>query len=104
MTVDEDDEPIAEWEALRLPDWEWEAYEKEDRDVYFGRVKSPNTHGRWEWGYFSQDQLEQAGAYRVDTDIDSGEELFPDGGYDLSEIKLYETELDALLEYEGDSE
>jgi hypothetical protein len=74
----DEDEPLASWEALLLPDWEWEAYEKEEDGLYFGRVRSPNTYGRWEYGYFSQDQLEEAGAYR--TDVEGGE-LFPDGGF-----------------------
>jgi hypothetical protein len=65
-------------------------------------VKSSLTYGDWEWGYFSQEQLEEAKAYRVDTDLDSNEPVFPDGGL-LAEV--YETELEALLEEEeGDSE
>lgn len=95
---DEEWEPLARWEALLLPDWEWEALEKESEDLYYGRVKSPNTYDEWEYGYFSQEQLEKAGAYRVDTDIDSGEDVFPDGGYRLSQP--FETELQALDEYE----
>lgn len=63
-----------------LPHWEWEAYDKADDGRYYGRVKSPQTYGRWEWGYFTDDQLRTAGAYRTDTDIDSDEPLFPDGG------------------------
>ena len=69
-------------------------------------MKSPKTHGEWEYGYFTQHQLKEAGAYRVDEDIDSGEPLFPDGGYrDVADV--YETELAALeyeLEDEGDEE
>jgi len=84
-----------------LPDWTWEAYEKEEDGVYFGRVRSPNTYDEWEYGYFTQSQLEEAGAYRIDTKIEDGEELFPDGGYQVSQ--LYETELEALLHEEGDS-
>lgn len=76
-----------------LPEWRWEAFDKKEDDVYYGRVKSPNTYGNWEYGYFTQDQLEEAGAYRVDTEIEDGE-LFPDGGQYLSD--LYETELAAL--------
>lgn len=60
-----------------LPDWEWEAYDKEEDGLYFGRVRSPNTYGKWEYGYFSQEQLEKAGAYRTDTEDGP---LFPDGG------------------------
>lgn len=93
MTDDEDEEPIARWEALLLPEWTWEAFEKESEDRYYGRVKSPLTYDHWEWGYFTRDQLEDAGAYRVDTDIDDGE-LFPDGGSELAD--LYETEFNAL--------
>lgn len=85
---------MARWEALLLPDWTWEAYRKADDGLYFGRVKSPKTYDNWEYGYFSRDQLEEAGAYRVDVDIRSEEDLFPDGGY-LADI--YETELEALL-------
>lgn len=90
---------MARWEALLLPDWTWEAYRKEDDDLYYGRVKSPNTYDEWEYGYFTQHQLEQAGAYRID--IDTGEDLFPDGGHQqISEI--YETELQALDEDQGE--
>jgi hypothetical protein len=64
-------------------------------------VKSPNTYDEWEYGYFTQDQLEEAGAYRVDEDIGSDEPLFPDGGYRLSHV--YEVEL-AALEYELEEE
>jgi hypothetical protein len=85
-----------------LPDWEWEAYEKEGEGIYFGRVKSPNTYGRWEYGYFTDDQLQEAGAYRTDLDPDDNDPLFPDGGrLDISELKLYETEVDALLDADG---
>ena len=98
----EDEEPLATWEAELLPHWEWEAYEKEDDGLYFGRVKSPNTYGNWEYGYFTDEQLQTACAYRTDTE-DNDTEPFPDGGYlkDLSEIKLYETELEALSENHG---
>lgn len=97
----EEGEPIATWEALLLPEWEWQAYDKEDDGLYYGRVKSPQTHGRWEYGYFTQNQLEMAGAYRTDTDDDAP--LYPDGGEPEDLAQLYETELDALLE-EGDPE
>lgn len=59
-------------------------------------MKSPKTYDRWEYGYFTQDQLEEAGAYRVDADIGDEEPLFPDGGYELSTV--FETELTALSE------
>jgi hypothetical protein len=100
---EDDEEPIAAWEALLLPDWRWEALDKRDDDLYYGRVKSPKTYGNWEYGHFTQEQLKEAGAYRVDEDIGSNEPLFPDGGYELSDV--YETEL-AALDYreEGDSE
>lgn len=65
-------------------------------------MKSPLTYGNWEYGYFTQKQLEEAGAYRVDTEIDDDAEPYPDGGYLLTEV--YETELQALqyeLEEEG---
>jgi len=86
-----------------LPDWRWEALEKEDDGLYYGRVKSPKTYDQWEYGYFSQDQLEEANAYRVDVDIDSGDDLFPDGGEIQDIVGVYETELEAMLE-EGDLE
>ena len=89
---------MASWEAAFLPDWEWEAYDKEEDGLYFGRVKSPNTYGRWEYGYFSREQLEKAGAYRTDLETDSDAPLFPDGGLPEDYAQLYETELDALLE------
>jgi hypothetical protein len=85
-----------------LPDWEWEALEKEEDGLYYGRVKSPNTYGKWEYGYFSQEQLEKAGAYRTDTEIGEDVEPYPDGGRLLSEV--YETELDALIDEYGDRE
>jgi len=90
ITDYDEEEPLAAWEAAFLPDWEWEAYEKEDDGVYFGRVKSPNTYGRWEYGSFSQDELETAGAYRTDTDLDEDAELVPDGGHPISEGDLGE--------------
>jgi hypothetical protein len=102
VTDFDEEEPLASWEAAFLPDWTWEAYEKESEDVYFGRVKSPNTYGKWEYGYFSSDQLEKAGAYRTDLDPGDDAPLFPDGGYvDDAELKLYETELEAILEEDG---
>jgi len=93
---------LAEWEAAFLPDWKWEAYDKveEDDEVYFGRVKSPNTYGNWEYGYFSRRQLEDAGAYRTDLDPDEEAPLFPDGGEPEDLAQLYETELEALLHSE----
>ena len=72
---------MAVWEALLLPEWRWEAYEKETEDIYRGRVKSPNTYGNWEYGSFKRDELETAGAYRVDVGPDTDAALFPDGGY-----------------------
>lgn len=52
------------------------------------------TYDNWEWGYFTQDDLKQVKAYRID--IDEGE-LFPDGGLPEELAAVYETELDALL-------
>lgn len=95
----DDEEPIAAWEALLLPDWRWEAFEKREEGLYYGRVKSPKTYDRWEYGHFTQEQLEEAGAYRVDINIGDDEPLFPDGGYQVSGI--YETELEAI--YKGDN-
>ena len=92
MDYDEE-KPLAVWEALLLPDWRWEAYEKTEENLYYGRVKSPNTFGRWEYGYFSTEQLETFGGYRVDTSP-GDEKLFPDGGYDLT--RVIETEFTAL--------
>ncbi|MDZ7688633.1 MAG: hypothetical protein U5J64_07925 [Halobacteriales archaeon] len=94
----DDEEPLAVWEAALLPDWTWEAYDKEEDDVYFGRVKSPQNYGNWEWGYFTRNQLEKAGAFRVDRDVESYEETFPDGGQTELSADIYETELEALLE------
>lgn len=98
----DEEEPLAEWSAAFLPDWKWVAYEKaEDRDdVYFGRVKSPLTYDQWEYGYFTQGQLEEAGAYRTDLDPEEDAPLFPDGGTSEELAMLYETELEALLEEE----
>jgi hypothetical protein len=84
MTDDYDDEtPFAQWEAALLPDWTWEAYEKEEQGRYYGRVKSPLTYGNWEWGTFTEEQLRTAGAYRTDTDGDDAE-LYPDGGHEIA--------------------
>ena len=93
---------MATWEAAFLG-WTWEAFEKEDDGLYYGRVSSPLTYHTWEYGYFTEEQLRTAGAYRTDVEVDDDEELFPDGGYreDPAQIKLYETELDALLEDQG---
>jgi len=30
---DTEEEPLAAWEALLLPDWRWEAFEKEDDEA-----------------------------------------------------------------------
>jgi hypothetical protein len=89
----DDEEPLAVWEALLLPNWRWEAYEKTGENLYFSRVRSPNTFGRWEHGYFSTEQLETVGGYRVDT-AHGDEKRFPDGGYDLTQV--IETEFTAL--------
>lgn len=86
---------MAAWEAILLPDWRWEAFEKEDDGLYYGRVKSPKTYDQWDYGYFTEEQLEEAGAYRVDTETGEGEPLFPDGGAEEL-ARVYETELDAL--------
>ena len=104
MTDYDDEEPLARWEAAFLPDWEWEAFDKveEDDEVYFGRVKSPNTYGRWEYGYFSREQLKQAGAYRTDLDPDDEEPLFPDGSRVEDIVGVFETELDALQYLESE--
>ena len=45
ITDYDEEEPLASWEGAFLPEWEWEAYDKEDDGLYFGRVKSPNTYG-----------------------------------------------------------
>jgi len=95
---------LAEWDAAFLPDWTWEAYDKKEEDVYFGRVKSPLTYDKWEYGYFTQSQLEEAGAYRTDLDPEEDAPLFPDGGTQEDLAQLYETELEALLEQEGEGD
>jgi len=102
----EDDGLIASWEAALLPNWEWEAYEKTEDGLYYGRVQSPQSYGRWEWGYFSAEQLSKAGAYRTDLDPDDDEPLLPDGGYAPAEeaARLFETELDALEYLDGDED
>ncbi|WP_132056700.1 hypothetical protein [Halorussus amylolyticus] len=94
----EDEEPLAVWEALLLPNWRWEAYGKIDENLYYGRVRSPSTFDRWEYGCFSTEQLETVGGYRVDTDL-GDETLFPDGGYDLT--RVIETEF-TVLQKSGD--
>jgi len=102
ITDYDEEDPIAEWEAAFLPDWTWEAYDKKEEGLYFGRVKSPDTYDSWEYGYFSEEQLKRAGAYRIDLDPDDSEPLFPDGGQVEDVAGVFETELEALLE-EGDS-
>jgi hypothetical protein len=42
--------------------------------------------------------LEEAKAYRVDSDLSGDEPVFPDGGRIEDLSMLYETELEALLE------
>ncbi|EMA47783.1 hypothetical protein [Halococcus salifodinae] len=68
MTDDEDD-PIAVFVSERAPGWEWQAFST-DREtpetVYYGRVRSPLTRGDWEWGTFSESDLESVGAQEVD--------------------------------------
>jgi len=93
---------LATWEAAFLG-WTWEAFEKEDDGLYYGRVSSPLTYDTWEYGYFTEEQLRTAGAYRTDVEVDDDEELFPDGGHreDSAQVKLYETELDAFFEDNG---
>lgn len=78
-------DPIATWESTTMPDWEWEAYEVEETDaelvtdtdedgepittegtIYFGRVRSPQTYGKWEVGSFSSHDLREALAFRTD--------------------------------------
>lgn len=51
-------------------------------------MKSPHTYDKWEYGYFTRDQLEEAFAYRVDDNMDEHEPVFPDGGY-LEPVDLY---------------
>jgi hypothetical protein len=42
------------------------------------------------------------GRHITDVEVDKDKELFPDGGYrESAQAKLYETELDALLEDGG---
>ena len=100
ITDYDDEESLASWEAAFLPNWEWEAYDKEDDGLYFGRVKSPNTYDQWEYGYFSQEQLEKAGAYRTDLEPGEDKPMFPDGGQIEHLVGVYETELEAILEPE----
>lgn len=78
-----------------LPDWTWEALEKEAEGLYYGRVKSPLTYDTWEYGSFTREQLEEAGAYRVDLHDD--EDVYPDGGWEEL-VNVYETEFNALYD------
>ena len=97
ITEFDDEEPMASWEAAFLPDWTWEAYDKEEGGLYFGRMKSPSTHGEWEYGYFTLEQLEEAGAYRTDLDPGGDQPMYPDGGVPTEDlVRVYETELEAL--------
>lgn len=88
---------------MLLPDWRWEALRKEEKGLYYGRVKSSLTYDEWEYGYFTQEQLEEAFAYRVDEKIDENEPVFPDGGY-LEPVDLYKPqEWELTYEEEDDS-
>ncbi|HET7325476.1 MAG TPA: hypothetical protein VFJ06_14205 [Halococcus sp.] len=68
MNFDEDD-PIAVFVSECAPGWEWQAFSI-DREtpetVYYGRVRSPLTGGRWEWGTFSQSDLDTADAQEIE--------------------------------------
>ena len=64
MNADEDD-PLAVFVSERAPEWEWQAFcidRETPETVYYGRVRSPLTNGRWEWGTFSQSDLNTADA------------------------------------------
>lgn len=85
--IEDAEEPIATFEAALLPNWTWEVYEVQERDVevvtgldadgepeteettiYYGRVQSPNTFGGWDYGTFTVADLKTAGAFRTDED------------------------------------
>lgn len=88
MTAEGTEEPIATWESALLHDWEWQALRVVERDaevvvalgddptdpeterttIYHGRVRSPMTHDRWEYGTFSASDLKTALAFRTDKD------------------------------------
>ena len=96
-----DEKTLAAWEAILLPDWRWEALEKREEGVYYGRVKSPKTYDKWEYGYFTKDQLEEALAYRVDEERRDHEPAFPDGGCEPNGlIAVYDTERRASANFD----
>lgn len=69
INADEDD-PIAVFVTERDPRWEWQAFsidrETPTDTIYYGRVRSPLTRGKWEWGTFTEDDLESVSAEEVD--------------------------------------
>jgi len=91
----ENSEPFARWEASGPPGWIWEAYETEEDDLFFGRMKSPETDQQWRWGHFTRGELEQAGATRVRSDEDDQSDPRSKPG-EPCEAKLYEVELEAI--------
>ena len=68
MNADEDD-PIAVFVSERAPGWEWQAFcidRETPETVYYGCVRSPLTDGRWEFGTFTESDLESADAQEVE--------------------------------------
>jgi len=45
MTYHDDEEPLASWKAVLLPDWEWEACDEEEDGLYFGRANGGAVSG-----------------------------------------------------------
>lgn len=85
MSSYDEEDVVAAWEAVLLPDWRWEALEVKADGLYYGRVRSPYTYGKWEYGHFTEDQLREAKAYRVDKELDENEPVFPDYLEELEE-------------------
>ena len=67
--IENGEEPLAVFASARAPGWEWQAFrvEREQPEtVYYGRVRSPLTNDRWEYGTFTETELETADAREVD--------------------------------------
>jgi len=56
--------PIETWKS-DLIGWEWRVLEKVNDDYWYCAVQSPMTHGTWDFGGVSPQDIQQAFAYRV---------------------------------------
>lgn len=91
----DDEEPLAVYDSFCPSGWRWEVYEVSGRNVealvdfydghgpfiertslFFGRVRSPESEGRWEYGFFTAWAIRRANASRIDVE-DQSEEPWP---------------------------